>query len=93
MANVLERALRVGEGRLLRRLKNYADAVMACVKCLRARLPDLTGESALPAGDPVHCLSATTHSASGHRFWLKPGQRIESVFNGSIKRYCGEGGA
>ena len=27
MANVLERALRVGEGRLLRRLKNYADAV------------------------------------------------------------------
>ena len=73
--------------------KNYADAVMACVKCLRARLPDLTGESALPAGDPVHCLSATTHSASGHRFWLKPGQRIESVFNGSIKRYCGEGGA
>ncbi len=27
MANVLERALRMGEGRLLRRLKNYADAV------------------------------------------------------------------
>jgi preprotein translocase subunit SecA len=27
VANVLERALRVGEGRLLRRLKNYADAV------------------------------------------------------------------
>ena len=27
MANVLERALRVGEGRLLRRLKHYADAV------------------------------------------------------------------
>ncbi|MDQ1573453.1 MAG: preprotein translocase subunit SecA, partial [Actinomycetota bacterium] len=27
MANVLERALRVGEGRLLRRLKNYAEAV------------------------------------------------------------------
>ncbi|MDP1788798.1 MAG: preprotein translocase subunit SecA, partial [Rhodoglobus sp.] len=27
MANVLERVLRVGEGRLLRRLKNYADAV------------------------------------------------------------------
>ncbi|MFZ2964724.1 MAG: preprotein translocase subunit SecA, partial [Rhodoglobus sp.] len=27
MANVLERALRVGEGRLLRRLKNHADAV------------------------------------------------------------------
>lgn len=27
MANVLERALRVGEGRILRRLKNYADAV------------------------------------------------------------------
>ncbi len=27
MANVLERALRLGEGRLLRRLKNYADAV------------------------------------------------------------------
>ncbi|MCU1580551.1 MAG: secA [Rhodoglobus sp.] len=27
MANVLERALRVGEGRLLRRLKSYADAV------------------------------------------------------------------
>ncbi|HOY82488.1 MAG TPA: preprotein translocase subunit SecA, partial [Rhodoglobus sp.] len=27
MANVLERALRMGEGRILRRLKNYADAV------------------------------------------------------------------
>ncbi len=27
MANVLERVLRVGEGRILRRLKNYADAV------------------------------------------------------------------
>ena len=27
MANVLERALRVGEGRILRRLKNYAEAV------------------------------------------------------------------
>lgn len=27
MANVLERALRMGEGRLLRRLKNYAEAV------------------------------------------------------------------
>ena len=27
VANVLERALRVGEGRLLRRLKNYAEAV------------------------------------------------------------------
>ncbi len=27
MANVLERALRVGEGRLLRRLKSYAQAV------------------------------------------------------------------
>ena len=27
MANVLERALRIGEGRLLRRLKGYAQAV------------------------------------------------------------------
>ena len=27
MANVLERALRMGEGRILRRLKSYADAV------------------------------------------------------------------
>ena len=27
MANVLERALRVGEGRLLRRLKHYAEAI------------------------------------------------------------------
>ena len=27
MANVLERVLRVGEGRTLRRLKNYAEAV------------------------------------------------------------------
>ena len=27
MANVLERVLRVGEGRILRRLKSYADAI------------------------------------------------------------------
>ncbi len=40
MANVLERALRVGEGRLLRRLKNYAEAV----NHLEEDFKDLTDE-------------------------------------------------
>ncbi|WP_213814301.1 preprotein translocase subunit SecA [Glaciihabitans sp. dw_435] len=40
MANLLERALRVGEGRLLRRLKHYAEAVNQ----LEADFTDLTDE-------------------------------------------------
>ncbi len=71
---------------------NYADAVSACVKCLRSRIPDLANEGAKNKQNATHCLSATTRKNEGHPFALTTDAQIEKLFNGSMKRYCGEGG-
>ena len=76
-------------------MNNYADAIQACVRCLRQRLPDKPQLSKngkpIPALDPVECLSiATRGGQENHPFYLRPGHRIYDVFDGHKKRYCGE---
>ncbi|MGE0763575.1 MAG: hypothetical protein AB7N80_09890 [Bdellovibrionales bacterium] len=74
-------------------MNNYADAVQACVSCLRKRLPDEnakpTKKTAKPA-NPVECLSTATRGGTKHHFFLQPGDRIYKVFAGHYKQSCTE---
>lgn len=70
---------------------HYGEAVMACVRCLRDRMP-AKPKGAGATSDPVECLGATLrNSKGGHAFRLSPTAEVYSAFESVHKNNCGGG--